>query len=141
MDAAMAVMSCSPAYVALFAEALAAAGARAGLEPALAESLAAGLPMILTHPIPGPEERHAQYLARHGVAVLADPEENIGPITNELLSCRDKLREMKRRAHELSRPDATHTIAQIGRAMLEREDSIELLPVPYTRSGDSAYLM
>jgi len=25
--------------------------------------------------------------------------------------------------------------------MLEREDSIELLPVPYTRSGDSAYLM
>lgn len=107
----------------------------------IAESLAAGLPMILTHPIPGPEERHAQYLARHGVAVLADPEENIGPITNELLSCRDKLREMKRRAHELSRPDATHTIAQIGRAMLEREDSIELLPVPYTRSGDSAYLM
>ncbi len=107
----------------------------------IAESMAAGLPMVLTHPIPGPEERHATYLARHGVAVMADPAEKIGFITHELLSRRDKLAEMKRRAHELSRPDATYTIAQIGRAMLEREDSIELLPLPHTRSGDSAYLM
>lgn len=107
----------------------------------IAESLAAGLPMVLTHPIPGPEERHAKYLVRHGVAVLADPVERIGSLVNELLSGRVKLAEMKRKAHELSRPDATHTIAQIGRAMLEQGESIELLPVPHTRSGDSAYLM
>ncbi len=42
MEAAMAVMSCSPAYVALFAEALAGAGARDGLEPALSLELVAG---------------------------------------------------------------------------------------------------
>ena len=42
IDAAMAVMSCSPAYVALFAEALAEAGARDGLEPALSLELVAG---------------------------------------------------------------------------------------------------
>ena len=42
MEAAMAVMSCSPAYVALFAEALADAGARDGLEPALSLELVAG---------------------------------------------------------------------------------------------------
>jgi len=42
MDAAMAVMSCSPAYVALFAEAMADAGARDGLEPALSLELVAG---------------------------------------------------------------------------------------------------
>ena len=36
LDAAMAVMSCAPAYVALFAEALADAGAAEGLEPAQA---------------------------------------------------------------------------------------------------------
>jgi pyrroline-5-carboxylate reductase len=41
MDAAMAVMSCSPAYVALIAEALARAGARAGLDPGLAGELVA----------------------------------------------------------------------------------------------------
>jgi pyrroline-5-carboxylate reductase len=42
IEAAMAVMSCSPAYVALFAEALADAGARDGLEPALSLELVAG---------------------------------------------------------------------------------------------------
>lgn len=41
IEAAMAVMSCSPAYVALFAEALAAAGAREGLEPMIAGALVA----------------------------------------------------------------------------------------------------
>jgi pyrroline-5-carboxylate reductase len=42
IDAAMAVMSCAPAYVALFAEALAAGGERNGLEGALALELVAG---------------------------------------------------------------------------------------------------
>jgi pyrroline-5-carboxylate reductase len=42
IDAAMAVMSCSPAYVALIAEALASAGVREGLNPALAADLVAG---------------------------------------------------------------------------------------------------
>jgi pyrroline-5-carboxylate reductase len=42
IDAAMAVMSCSPAYVALFAEALAEAGAREGLDPAESLELVAG---------------------------------------------------------------------------------------------------
>jgi pyrroline-5-carboxylate reductase len=42
IDAAMAVMSCSPAYVALFAEVLADAGAREGLDPAESLELVAG---------------------------------------------------------------------------------------------------
>ena len=42
IDAAMAVMSCAPAYVALFAEALAAGGERNGLDRALALELVAG---------------------------------------------------------------------------------------------------
>ena len=37
-----------------------------------AEALAAGLPMILTHPIPGPEERHVRYLCQNGVALHAE---------------------------------------------------------------------
>ncbi len=42
IDAAMAVMSCSPAYVALFAEELANAGVEEGLDPELALELVAG---------------------------------------------------------------------------------------------------
>jgi pyrroline-5-carboxylate reductase len=39
LDAATAVMGCSPAYVALFAEALAGAGGREGIDPPLAKEL------------------------------------------------------------------------------------------------------
>ena len=42
IDAAMAVMSCAPAYVALFAEALAAGGERNGLDAAMSLELVAG---------------------------------------------------------------------------------------------------
>jgi pyrroline-5-carboxylate reductase len=42
IDAAMAVMSCSPAYVALVAEALTNAGVEEGLDPELASKLVAG---------------------------------------------------------------------------------------------------
>jgi pyrroline-5-carboxylate reductase len=42
IDAAMAVMSCAPAYVAQFAETLAAGGERNGLDRALALELVAG---------------------------------------------------------------------------------------------------
>ncbi len=36
------------------------------------EALAKGLPMIITNPIPGQEERNARYLLKHGVAEEAD---------------------------------------------------------------------
>jgi pyrroline-5-carboxylate reductase len=42
IDAAMAVMSCAPAYVAQFAQALAAEGVREGLDPELAADLVTG---------------------------------------------------------------------------------------------------
>ena len=37
----------------------------------VAESLAAGVPLLLTEPIPGPEERHVRYLVERGAAVYA----------------------------------------------------------------------
>ena len=42
LDAAMAVMSCAPAYIALFAKALADAGTAEGLDPGLADELVVG---------------------------------------------------------------------------------------------------
>jgi processive 1,2-diacylglycerol beta-glucosyltransferase len=106
-----------------------------------AEAMAAGLPMILTHPIPGPEEKHIQHLEQIGVALRARTLEEIPQLAFKLLSDSRKLYEVARRARELSRPDATHAIAQIGRAMLEKGTYIDLLASPPTRSGESAYLM
>ena len=95
-----------------------------------AEALAAGLPMILTHPIPGPEERHIRYLAQSGVAFHAETLNDIPRLASRLLSSPDELSEIRRRALEWSRPDAAHAIAQVALALLEKATYIDLLATP-----------
>ncbi len=106
-----------------------------------AEALAAGLPMILTHPIPGPEERHVNYLRHNGVAVQAKTLDDIPRLVSRLLSTPGELNEIRHRAREWSRPDAAHAIAQVAVALLEKATYIDLLATPPPRSGESAYLM
>lgn len=106
-----------------------------------AEALAKGLPMVLTHPIPGPEERHLRYLEERGVAVAASGLEEIPGIVSRLLANRTQLEDLGRRARELARPDAVHAVAQVAHAMLEKASYIELLATPPARSSESAYLM
>jgi processive 1,2-diacylglycerol beta-glucosyltransferase len=106
-----------------------------------AEALASGLPLLLTHPIPGPEERHARYLEQRGVAVHAPSLAEIPHLACRLLSSDEKLQEMRRRARELARPDASHAIGQLARALLEESTYIDLLATPPSHPGESAYLM
>ena len=106
-----------------------------------AEALAAGLPMILSHPIPGPEERHVRYLQQKGVALHAETVNDIPRLASRLLSSPDELREIQRRTREWSRPDAAHAVAQVAVALLEKATYIDLLATPPPRSGESAYLM
>jgi processive 1,2-diacylglycerol beta-glucosyltransferase len=106
-----------------------------------AEALSAGLPMIVTHPIPGPEERHIRYLAQQGVAVQAKTLDEIPQLVARMLSEPENLAEMRRRQKDMSRPDAAHAIAQVGRALLEKSTYIDLLAAPPARSGESTYLM
>jgi len=106
-----------------------------------AEALAVGLPMLLTHPLPGPEERRVEYLERNGVAVRAHSVGEISTFTHQLLNNPERLAEMRRRARELARPDASHAIAQVARALLETATYIDLLSAPPARPGESAYLM
>jgi processive 1,2-diacylglycerol beta-glucosyltransferase len=106
-----------------------------------AEALAAGLPMILSHPIPGPEERHVRYLRQKGVALHAESLNDIPRLASRLLSSPGELDEIRRLSREWSRPDAAHAIAQVAVALLEKATYIDLLASPPTRSGESAYLM
>lgn len=105
------------------------------------EALAARLPMVLTHPIPGPEERHVRYLVKHGVAIEAKTMEQIPQLVYRLLSGPEKLEAMRRQTREWSRPDAAHAVAQVARALLEKASYMDLLATPPARSGESAYLM
>ena len=106
-----------------------------------AEALTVGLPMILTHPIPGPEEAHVRYLEQIGAAVSAQTPDQIPALVHEFLSDREKLDVMARHAREAGRPEAAHAVAQVARALLETATFIDFLAAPPMRSGDSAYLM
>jgi len=106
-----------------------------------AEALSAGLPMIVTHPIPGPEERHVRYLMQQGVAVEAKNLEEIPQLVTRMLSKPENLAELSRRQKDMSRPDAAHAVAQVGQALLEKGTYIDLLATPPSRSGESSYLM
>src|SRR5438552_900887 len=106
-----------------------------------AEAMAMGLPMVLTHPIPGPEERNLDYLTRNGVALAARTLREIPELVSRILTRGQERDEMVRRARELARPDAADAIAQVARALLEKATYIDLLAHPPVRASDSAYLM
>jgi processive 1,2-diacylglycerol beta-glucosyltransferase len=106
-----------------------------------AEALAAGLPMIVTHPIPGPEERHLRYLVQQGVALEARTLADIPRLVTRLLSRPESLAELSRRQKEMARPGAAHGVAQVGQVLLEKETYIDFLATPPARSGESRYLM
>lgn len=106
-----------------------------------AEALAARLPMLFLRPAPGAEERHARSLERSGAALCVENFQDLSHAVHGLLSDRDRLKEMARRAHELARADAVHGIAQVARALLERATYMDLLAAPRPGASDSAYLM
>ena len=82
------------------------------------ECLAMGLPMIVNSPIPGQEERNADYLLEQGVALKA-----FDPVTLEyrvglLIGRPDKLADMHAKARALGRPDAAKRVIETVMANL-----------------------
>lgn len=77
------------------------------------ECLAMGLPMIVMSPIPGQEERNAEFLLEHGVALKAYDLAGLEYRVLWLLEHPEHLAEMRQRMLTLSRPRAAHDILRI----------------------------
>lgn len=71
------------------------------------EALAKGLPMIIVNPIPGQEERNAEYLLNLGAAMQANDMFTVDLLVDALLNDPERLRAMQRAAKALGKPDAT----------------------------------
>lgn len=82
----------------------------------VSEALACGLPMALVSPIPGQEERNADWLLENGAAVKAGSPAALTGKIEDLLSSEARLGEMRRKAKALGRPRAAFDVA---RAALE----------------------
>lgn len=76
----------------------------------MTEAFAAGLPLILHEPIPGPEALNAAYAATHGAAIEVG-DKKISAVIEELLKEPARLNEMKLCAKKISRPFAAREIA------------------------------
>lgn len=70
------------------------------------ECLAMGLPMIINAPIPGQEERNADYLLEHGAALKAFDPMSLAYRVTYLLEHPEKLRDMRDKARQLGKPFA-----------------------------------
>ena len=75
----------------------------------MTEAFAAGLPLILHAPIPGPEALNAAYATTHGAAIEVG-DKKISAVVEELLSEPARLAEMKLNARKLSKPRAATEI-------------------------------
>lgn len=75
------------------------------------ESLAKGLAMIITKPIPGQEERNVKYLLAQKAIIEADQPEDIQNSITKLLKDKKMIEELKKRAKEVSFIDSSLKIA------------------------------
>lgn len=81
-----------------------------------AECLAMGLPMIVISPIPGQEERNADYLLESGAALKAVDAASLEYKVKRLLAQPQELRAMRERMLKVARPFAARdVIVEIGR--------------------------
>lgn len=76
----------------------------------VSECLAMGLPMILYRPIPGQEERNADYLLEQGVALKANDAATLEYRVIELLGHPERLAAMRSRAIGLGRVNAARDV-------------------------------
>lgn len=82
------------------------------------ECLAMGAPMIVHSPIPGQEERNADYLLEQGVALKAVDPVGLAYRVNALLGAPQRLALMSERARELARPHAARDVLRTVLAAL-----------------------
>jgi processive 1,2-diacylglycerol beta-glucosyltransferase len=88
------------------------------------EALAKGLPMVITNPIPGQEERNARYLVKEGVAERADDPAEIAETVQSLITHPQRLRRMTERTREIAKPYAAMEVARHIFRMVSLERSV-----------------
>jgi processive 1,2-diacylglycerol beta-glucosyltransferase len=86
------------------------------------ECLAMGLPMIVNSPIPGQEERNADYLLEQGVALKAFDDVTLQYRIQSLLGSPAKLADMRSKARAIGRPDAAQ---QVLRVVMAQADAVK----------------
>jgi processive 1,2-diacylglycerol beta-glucosyltransferase len=86
------------------------------------EALAKGLPMVMIEPIPGQEERNAQYLLRHGAAERAETLEDLVHVVEQLFTDRARMARLREKGEGLARPWAAREAAEAIASLIEERE-------------------
>jgi len=76
------------------------------------EALAKGVPLVVVEPIPGQENKNANFLKEAGVAVQADHPADVPKVVADLLNDPARLQGLQTKARALGRPDSAIQIAR-----------------------------
>ncbi len=90
------------------------------------ESMAKGLPMVIVNPIPGQEQRNAEFLVNNGAAMCASKATPIEECLYALLTSDVRLRAMAGCVGQLAKPDSARDVCNFV---------IDLIHTPYIDSG------
>ncbi len=99
-----------------------------------AEAMSCGLPMVIYQPIPGQEERNSDFLLENGAAVKCNQLATMAYKVDLLLKNPERMAKMRRRALDLSHPDAARQIIQ----KLIDELNVEAVTIPRESPGKKA---
>lgn len=99
-----------------------------------AEAMSCGLPMVIYQPIPGQEERNSDFLLENGAAVKCNQLATMAYKVDLLLKNPERMAKMRRRALDISHPDAARQIIQ----KLIDELNVEAVTIPRESPGKKA---
>ncbi|MGD0389153.1 MAG: glycosyltransferase [Tepidisphaeraceae bacterium] len=85
-----------------------------------AESLASGCPMVIAEPIPGQEDRNADFLLENGCAIKVNNLSSLTYKLSSLLEDSGRLGRMRAAAMRCARPGAAHDVAANCVQLLQR---------------------
>jgi len=100
-----------------------------------AEALASGLPMVLVNPIPGQEERNADYLLEQGVAVRCRYPEQLGWKVAAMLGDEESLKRRSEVAKRISRGNGAVAVAQVATGLALESLLDSFAPQRLSRGG------
>jgi processive 1,2-diacylglycerol beta-glucosyltransferase len=77
------------------------------------EVMASGVPMVISSPIPGQEERNSDYLLENGAAIKVNDLTIVAYKIDRLLDDPERLERMRECARQIGRPNAAQTIVDM----------------------------
>lgn len=89
----------------------------------ITEALICKTPIAIFCPIPGQEEKNAEFLIKHKLAIHLNNGENCGGIVEDLITHKDKLNEMKKNCELFAKPCSGNDIYKLLESFIKQKES------------------